>query len=291
MGYDVWKTLFTRDFNCDKYIYHYTSVENAIQIIQSNQMVFSGLSASNDFLEEKVRIAYIDKANNKNIEDCPEAKAFNCFLQKRSKLLQLLCFCVDTKFPPAKLKKMAFIHTNHNIDKYFDITGRGFASPYMWSKYQHKNAVCFILNKAAFEKYLNADADFWVAKQVRYLGPSSYFEIDSEKLTDLHSKMCLFSKKRISLSRKIIKIPEYIDFNFFFKDISFQGECEYRYVAMANCAEDTVCVTQLDKYIEGIVCSEDIDSEVERDLIALLNNSCDIKKISFRDSFYRLLEK
>lgn len=291
MGYDVWKTLFTNDFDCDKYIYHYTSIENAMQIITSNQLIFSELNISNDFPEEKVRIGYIDKTNGRNIEDCAQAREINSFLQKRSKLLRLLCFCVDQKPSPKSLKNMAFIHTNHGIDKYFDVTGRGFAAPSMWSQYKHKDAVCFIINKSSFERYLDVDADFCIHKLVKYLGYDSYFEIDSVKLDDLYSRICLYNKRNQPLSRAIKKSPEYFDFNFFYKDIAWQSDCEYRYVAVANYSGDSVCITQFDKYVEGIVCSEDIDPVDEFMLINQINGICELKKISFRDKFHRLLEK
>lgn len=291
MGFDVWKTLFTNDFDCNKYIYHYTSIENALQIIASNQLSFSMLSSSNDFYEEKVRIAYVDVANGKNIEDCAQAQEVNAFFQKRSKLLQLLCFCVDQKPSARKLKRMAFIHTNQSIDKYFDMTGRGFAIPSMWAKYNHKNAVCFIINKASFERYLDADTDFCKHKQIKYLSHDSYFEIDNKKLADLHSRICLYKTRRSSLSRVIKKCPEYIDFNFFHKNIAWQPECEYRYVTVSNSSDELVCVTQLDKYIESIVCNEDIDPANELELNNQIKGMCELKKISFRGKFYTLLEK
>ena len=291
MGYDVWKTLFTNDLDCDKYIYHYTSIENAMQIIASNQFIFSELNISNDLPEEKVRIGYIDKTNGRNIEDCTQAREINSFFHKRSELLRLLCFCVDQKPSPQNLKNMAFIHTNHGIDKYFDVTGRGFAAPSMWSRYNHKDTVCFIINKSSFERYLDVDAEFCKHKLVRYLDYDSYFEINSIKLADLYSRICLYNKRHLSLSHAIKKIPEYIEFNFFYKHIAWQSDCEYRYVAVADSSDDSVCITQFDKYVEGIVCNEDIDPADESMLINRINGICELKKISFRDKFYRLLEK
>lgn len=289
MGYDVWKTLFTDDFNCDKYLYHYTSVENAKLIISCNQLNFSPLNNSNDFIEEKVRISYVNKSDNSYIGNCMQVSQVSEYLRKRSKLLQLLCFSMDSHFTKAKINNLSFIHTK-NKDNYFDVTGRGFAIPCMWAKYiPNHNGVCLIINKSAFESFLEIDVDYFVHDKVKYLNYDKYYEIDNIGLDNLYRKVCLLNSKSISFKRSIQRNSDYFNYNFFHKNIAWQQECEYRYVALKNSCNDTSAVSQFSNYLEGIVCDENIDDVSENEINQQVAGICEIRKLSFCDKYLKLL--
>lgn len=289
MGYDVWKTLFTNDFNASKYIYHYTTIENAKQIISANEICFSDLSRTNDLAEEKVRIAYVDKKKAINLENSPQASEINRFFQRRSKLLQLLCFCKDSQYTESKLKNLSHVHPDHNTDQYFDVTGRGFSLPYMWSRYPEGDGVCLIINKAAFEKQIDVDVDFCVHGSVKYYADDRYYKLDCEKQNALYEKLLLYNANRASVSRVIQKEPVYIEYNFLHKNIAWLREQEYRYISLKNQLAEQVSVKALGTYLEGVVCSEKIRLLDEKDLKKLVCKICELQKITFRDKYYRLL--
>ena len=58
MEFDIWKPLYVDEFDCDKYLYHYTSFETAIKIIYSNQLLFSLIGRTNDTSESKMKIVF-----------------------------------------------------------------------------------------------------------------------------------------------------------------------------------------------------------------------------------------
>lgn len=187
---------------------------------------------------------------------------------------------------------MSSIHEEKEIDKFFDVTGRGFASPFLWSQYKHSNAICLIINKASFERKLNSAARFCIHKPIKYLNYDNWIEIDRQKLDDLYTAITLYEDGKISFLQLIQRCPEYFDYNFFFKNIDWKSENEYRYVAVPNSKDEYVCISGLDDcVIEGIVCSEDIDPANESKLANLINGKYELKKISFRDKFYRLIDK
>lgn len=55
---DVWQTVFAGYFDTNKYLYHYTNIDKAIKIINSNNLRFSPITNTNDTSEAKRKIMF-----------------------------------------------------------------------------------------------------------------------------------------------------------------------------------------------------------------------------------------
>ena len=67
MGYEIWKTIDQVD--TQKYLYHYTSMENAYKILYSKVLRFSNLCSTNDIFEQRPKLIFEDLSNTENISN------------------------------------------------------------------------------------------------------------------------------------------------------------------------------------------------------------------------------
>lgn len=58
---DVWYTWHDTEFDCEKYLYHYTSVEKASKILYYKTLRFLPIVNTNDTIESKVRLKNVVK--------------------------------------------------------------------------------------------------------------------------------------------------------------------------------------------------------------------------------------
>lgn len=123
MSSNVWRTLFTSNFDCGQYLYHYTSIEKAIKIIYSKQLWFSSINNTNDTTEAKLRIKFKKVNSNKNITPDERTLAVTNYLSQRSDSIRILCFSQDADLTEKELNQAIKLHYNHEKDKYFDISG------------------------------------------------------------------------------------------------------------------------------------------------------------------------
>lgn len=282
MGYDVWKTLYTGDFDTKKYLYHYTNIDKAIKIIHSQELRFASITKTNDTSEAKLKIIYIDNNNNELLESDCRVKKVNKYFKKYHEVVRLLCFSLDTTLTIAEKKAAYTLHKNHSRDKYYDVSGRGFALPRMWSQYASNNeGVCFIINKDEFEKNVSKKLDFYKPSKVRYKGFFSCCKIEEKKLNELYEKVEMVANGGLTLVNLMQKDREFLNYNFFEKLNDWENEHEYRYIALTDKLENKIAVNNLFDYLEGVVIGEKIDPAYEEVIRKIIGSRCEVKKIYF----------
>lgn len=96
MSYDVWKTLYTGDFDSSKYLYHYTSMDKAIKIIHSNELRFSHIGRTNDTSESKLKIIYIHSTTKETLCMDERIEKVSKYFKEYHNIVRLLCFSMDS---------------------------------------------------------------------------------------------------------------------------------------------------------------------------------------------------
>jgi len=282
MNYKIWGTLFTNDFNLDQYLYHYTSVEKAIKIIFSKELWFSKISRTNDPTESKLRIQFKTDDSATLLSEDNRTSVVRKYLTQHNDDIRLLCFSKDIAIPEDELAFAIATHRNHAKDKYFDISGRGFALPRMWAQYaSNHEGVCFIINKKKFDEKLESIA--YVRQQaVEYENFLTCYEIRETQLSQLYKKVNNYKNGSLSFLDLVNRDEHFIKYNYFTKQKDWQNEREYRYIALVNGGEESnIKIQDLFDYVEAIVVGEKIDPAYELAIRKVLDGNCDIKKIFF----------
>lgn len=282
MGYDVWKTLYTNDFDTSKYLYHYTTIEKAIKILHSKSLRFAAISSTNDTTESRMKLIYVDSKNNELPKDDNRVKVVDDYFKTYYKQIRLICFSRDVPLAAAEKNKAKNLHVNHETDKYYDISGRGFALPRMWSQYASNNeGVCFIINKNQFESELDKKLDFYRHDRVKYKGFFDSHAIDEEKLNILFNKIEAHTNGNLTLLNLMSSNEKFLEYNFFAKLKDWRNEREYRYVTFTDNVEKNVEIGNLFSYLEGVVIGEKIEPAYESVITMKVDTKCRVKKISF----------
>ena len=112
MKTDVWKTLYGDNFDTEKYLYHYTSIDNAINIIHSDSLLFSQISKTNDTSEAKMKLIFsTDRIDNEK-EYREKTELITKYFSDSNSVVQLLCFSMDIKLkasaPPQNQNKTKY---------------------------------------------------------------------------------------------------------------------------------------------------------------------------------------
>lgn len=283
MDLNLWKTLFDNNFDYDQYLYHYTSVEKAIKIINSNELWFSRISKTNDTTESKLRIKFKDSFTGKNILPDERTKAVSEYLSRTSDCVRIICFSVDSKLKNEDLKDAEELHLNHAKDKYFDISGRGFALPRMWAQYaSNHEGVCFIVNKRLFDEQLSQLA-YCKSGKVKYNSFFTSYTIYELELQHLYNRCVQFTNGMLSFIDLINSDSSFMNYNYFEKQRDWENEKEYRYVTLVDSTRSNfdVKIGNLFGYVEGIVIGEKIDIAFENVMRMLVKDKCSVKKIHF----------
>ena len=282
MSYRIWKTLFTDDFNLDQYLYHYTSVEKAIKIIFSRELWFSKISKTNDTTESKLRIQFKTDDSKMLLSEDKRTSEVRKYLTQHTDDMRLLCFSRDIALSKKELNFAIATHRDHAKDKYFDISGRGFALPRMWAQYaSNHEGVCFVINKKIFDDKLESIA--YVRQQaVEYENFLTCYEIKERQLNRLHGKVNNYFNGKLSFLELINADEHFVKYNYFTKQKDWQNEREYRYIAVVDGdKEPNIKIGGLFDYVEAIVVGEKIDPAYELAIRKMSENECDIKKIFF----------
>lgn len=284
MNYGVFQTVYGELFKCDTYIYHYTSVNNAIKILHSKCLKFSSINNMNDTVEYKPKIVFdiAQVASEKRIEYEEKCKRILDFFNKYSKNIKLMCFSKDISI---EIKKGD--PEWESTGKYFDLTGRGFALQRMWAQYGANNeGVCLIINKANLIKKLKKSITCFVTDDVKYENYFDNYKMQPNEIDRL-SEQIDNPNGILLLSDLIKKNNLFLKRNYFAKLDDWQNEHEYRILALVENDNDLV-INNLFSYLEGIVVGERIDSAYESALSKLSGNGSKIipiKKIMF-DNFH-----
>lgn len=282
MGKDVWNTWHDKSFDCNKYLYHYTSVEKARKILYNGTLRFSPIIYTNDTVEAKVKIQF----TGHDIKDYDKKrKKINEYMLKYNKYLQLLCFCKDKKRGNGRNT----ICTKENEMYYVDMTGRGFSLPRMWAQYADNNkGVCLIVNKAKFEKKFPNNLRLILEESVQYKDYFTPFSMSGEVLEGLYEAICDDGDTTMTGLLFADKHLEYIRYSFFTKFLDWKNENEYRYLIASDNTKFKE-IKNLSKYIEGIVVGEKMEDIDKWTIVQLAKrNYCEVKQIEFAYNCCRL---
>lgn len=286
MSFDVWKPLYVDEFNCEKYLYHYTNFETAIRIICSNTLLFSSITKTNDTSESKMKINF----EYKESEDINKYKdmvfKITEYFNRYSEIVQLLCFSSDAKI--SDNDKQKYLSVMENKDKYYDVSGRGFALPRMWAQYASNNeGVCFIFNRDKLINQVNRKIDFTKCASVKYKKFFDKYFITAERMEALYDKITLVANGTLTLLNMIQKDKDFLAYNFFEKLDDWKNEHEFRIIALIdkkNIGDTRVPLNGVTSFLEGIVIGEKMDEAYEKTIKLLIESKdkkCEVKRIHF----------
>lgn len=273
MENDVWNTWHDESFDCNKYLYHYTSIEKALKILFYRSLRFNIITKTNDTMESKIKIDFSD-----NVEEEKQIIKKNIirkYMEIHNANIQLLCFSTDTLKSEGER-----VYTKEDDRYYIDVSGRGFALPRMWAQYADNNCgVCFIINKEKFEKEIQNNygivkiySDYVDYKDV-YSTYKMPYEIMDNLFDSIENDENTILNAYIFLSRNI----EYVKYSYFTKYSDWMNEREYRYLIGSD-NDRLKEVKGIEKYLEGIVLGENIDSFNEYLIKSLLEYNININE-------------
>lgn len=278
MALDVWKTLYTNDFDTDHYLYHYSTFDKAIKIMQSNSLRFSPINKTNDTVEAKVRISFPHTSQVNKAEFDKKTAVIYDYFCKHHPEIRLLCFSTDNQCAPLALP-------SPSKRVFYDISGRGFALPRMWSQYASNNeGVCFIFNKEKLLEEVQKSIAFHRCEKVRYKKYTDSFNISEEKVDSLYSKVSMLANGSLTLVEMMQKDKEFLQYNYFQKLDDWKNEREFRIIALAGDNSSALSIGNLFSYLEGVVIGEYMDSayeEVIKLIMAKNKEECEVKRIVF----------
>lgn len=266
---EAWLTLYEKNFDKDKFIYHFTDVDKAIKILHGNSLKFSKISKTNDTLESKPKICTTTASNTNNI--------IKHFRELNKLYIQLLCFTKDEELDTSNTTPVGKLF-------YTDYSGRGFALPRMWAQYAKNNTgICFVFDKNKLKQLIYDEVGIGLIhdQSIRYINKFDKYDIDQDKLNKLLDQVSLYDSKfqkdlfSIAFLKKNIEFTEY---NYFTKLSDWSGESEYRFLAFGA---DDFYVKNIHSTIIGIVIGENIEPAYESILKNMCNDLCEIKKIIF----------
>jgi len=291
MDNNLWKTLFTTDFDNSQYLYHYTNIDKAIKIINSDSLRFSSINSTNDTSEAKLKIRFEHtKFDSIQSEEDFETKTESIlkFFCDKHPLIRLLCFSMDVKLKKTEIKKI-----NDNLirekDRYYNVLGRGFALPRMWAQYASDNTgVCFIIDREKLLKQINKKIEYHSEGPVKYRNFFVNYIIKNEAIDLLYDKITLSTNSNLTMAKLFSKDSDFIKYNYFEKLSDWESENEYRIIALTD-NDSLLHIENFHSYLKGVVFGENIDPAYENVIKILLNDCCEIKKISFENNVCRIV--
>lgn len=294
MSFDIWKTLYSNNFNSEKYLYHYTDFETAIKIICSNNLLFSSITKTNDTTESKLKIDFEYKDTYEIDIYKNMVSEITKYFNENFEIVQLLCFSMDLKIAEKDRKK--YVAALDAKNKFYDVSGRGFALPRMWAQYAKKNeGVCFIFNKDKLIQQVKKRIAFSKCKKVTYNSFSKKHLISVERMEALYNKISLVSNGTLTLLDMIQKDKDFLDYNFFEKLDDWKNENEYRIIALIdnkNKQDYRMPINGMLSFLEGIVIGEKMDQAYENTIKLLVDSKdkkCEVKRIQFDSHICKII--
>lgn len=208
--------MFGEEVDTDKFLYHYTTIETALEkILPNGNLRFSEIINTNDPRERKnwnfVLTCPSPKIpqGDKYLEIIAEA---NCIFKRNCKLL---CFSSDV--------------TDENANT-FNLTINGFKHPRMWAQYaENHRGICLVFEKKKLSKNI---AESLKDKGILHHGYVNYTQsIHSYDAFHLNYDEICFKGLNIYLMEHLSKFYREL---FFEKNIDWRDECEYRWVIIGN---------------------------------------------------------
>ena len=284
MDLDItWKALFHDygEFDYNKYLYHYTTFETILKILESQEIRFSRITCTNDPIESKMNIHYADHSDITNAKG--KIQAISDYFKDNRDIVRLACFSVDTELSEDIKEKY-----RHNNESYRNVLGRGFALPRMWAQYSDNNkGVCLVIDKAKFEEYVHKKYTFSMCQKVSYDDFFKKYSIGSSEIEQLYNQVQNPSNGVFTLQNLVTnsKNDEFLKFNFFSKLNDWANEFEYRCIVIVqNPDVEHISVDSLCDYLEGIVIGEHMPNAFARAICSAANKldkKHRIKRINF----------
>ena len=289
MKLDTWKPLYIDDFDFDKYLYHYTSVEKAIKILYSDSLLFSLISGTNDTSEAKMKITFDQKSMMEPQEYEEVVKKISEYFKQNTQIVQLLCFSVDAKIKETDKKR--YLSAINEKDKYYDVSGRGFALPRMWAQYASNNeGVCFVFDKDKLLNKINHKVAFTKYGLVRYKKIFDTYFISESKMELLNDRISMVANGSLTLLDMLQKDKDFLTYNFFSKLDDWSNEHEYRILSLIDKGkQERMPIMGVKSFLEGIVIGEKMDKAYEK--VIRMFAECgkhEVKKIHFDSNLCRL---
>ncbi len=281
MGYEIWKTIDQVD--TQKYLYHYTSMENAYKILYSKVLRFSNLCSTNDIFEQRPKLIFEDLSNTENISKAKEIKKY---LSTHRKKIKILCLSTD-QFNQSDYDIMCETLTFDQIRA--NVTGRGFALPRMWAQYaSNSTGVCLVINKQKLFDTIKKQSIDITFGYVQYLNSHSTHLITNSSLNKMYN--LIKSNNHNTLQAIISCNSGFVEHNFFYKLSDWKDEREFRIITTAENKEDIIEINDTTSFIEGIVIGHNVDNLHEILIQPLISNNCDLRRIVFEDTITKIIK-
>lgn len=279
---DVWRTLFTSGFDTSEYLYHYTDFESALKIIHSQGFLFSKITSSNDTIESKLKITFTSTNKHKMPSSDERVKVVSEYYRQNCDFIRSLCFSQDALLTQEQHRLASEMHPFHERDKYYDVSGRGFALPRMWAQYGSNNkGVCFIIAKDRIDERIKRVSNYIISGPITYRDFFDHFNVSEEELNRIYTNIKQFSNGVLSFANLIDTSKDFFWVNYFEKQSDWSNEREFRYMALADNPSTRILVDGLFDYTAGIVIGEKMEPAYEAAIQSFVNDRCDIKKIKF----------
>ena len=288
----VWRTLFTNDFDTNRYLYHYTNFESALKILNTDTILFSKIDNTNDPSEAKTKIIF--SPNELNYSECEKkVKIITDYFMKYNSSIQLLCLSMDMQL--TKEDKQNIVSKMTHKDIFYNISGRGFALPRMWAQYGGNNrGVCFIVNKDKLLQLVLEHTAIFKGYPVKYTPFYDGYEMTADKMEKIIKKISVVSNGELALLKLLEEDDEFLIHNYFEKNENWRNENEFRILTFVDkSTTDSRCrIPNFVSCLEGIVLGEQIDETSEK-VIRIFADSIglkvDIKRIMFNNRLYKLI--
>ena len=270
-----------------RYLYYYTTYNNAVKILYYDTLKFSKLNSSNDAFEQKPKVKFDSK-------DLALQKMFTQIHDGFEKIrgnIRILCFSTDAVFEKIQkqYQEMNLLLSKDLIRE--NVMGRGFALPRMWAQYANRNqGVCFVFDKKKLEDRLKRSRIVFNSRHVDYVTYYKPFEITEKQLNYIQKGINIdpsYFVNQITTSDS-----KYINYNYFTKLEDWSSENEYRYITFNNSiVDEDVEISSISSALCGVVIGERM-CDVEKYMISLLlEDSFDglpLKQIVFEDLTTRI---
>lgn len=247
----------------EKYVYHYTSAQTAIDyILAEGNIKFNPFAETNDPREAKTWTFKIkDSLKIINKTDMPIKKEiiekiskFNELnqeiLDKIKKSYKLLCFTADDTFQPDCTSLTSGFY-------------RGWGKPRMWATYGIKHeGVCLMFNKEQLKKKIMENLPNFHIYSDKVIYSNNPFPENSKEI-EYPTYMRLGIEKAI-----LRKIDMEIQSYFFRKHLDWKSENEFRWVIRStkeNCQKNVFI--PIKNSLSAIICGQDISEDDEKKLI------------------------
>lgn len=293
MKTDVWKTLYGDNFDTEKYLYHYTSIDNAINIIHSDSLLFSQINKTNDTSEAKMKLIFSTDGIDNEKDYKEKTELITKYFSDSNSVVQLLCFSMDIKLKASDKKKA--IERMNDKEIYYDFSGRGFALPRMWAQYASNNTgVCLVINKAKLLSIIKRKVAMVKYDPVTYNKFFDSYTISYDRMISLSEKISLVSNGSLTLLSMVQNDKEFVKYNYFEKLDDWKNEHEFRILAFIDRREDKnyrLKIDGLSSCLEGIVIGESTSKAHQKVIELLLNEkkpACSLKQIRFENRMYKL---